>query len=412
MNKIIFRFFISLILSINLFASNSEPIEKLISSLSSEGFENIKIDIQESKLFLSYENRVYRFEIDGLLKVLSIIDKALTDEKIENINIVIQNKNVPIVFVNVDRQLLKRYMNKEIDSGVFVDNMEINFSAVEVWKKFENIKSYNSSHIKFDFILKPTYKFEFGLYSDPVRYQLNIAPAMEVNLWKGMTALYELTIPIHNDLLPREDTVRTTMIVFNQTMRLSNFFFASASLGLFTQNRYGADIDVRNYFLNGDLSVAVNVGYTGYASFSGFKLYYSNPYLWTGSCNVEYRFQEYDLTVGVMAGRFLIGDNTLRVDINRDFGEVQIGFFVLRSGSGISNGGINVSVPFFPSKHLKPKFIRLRTNESLAYSYLLKTNTDDLIGLRYNTGFRVNEFIERLNPGYVKNYFKNRIKNN
>lgn len=410
MFNIIYRYLLSLIiLTTNVFAGLTEIKEKLTSSLSSEGFENIRVSFQNSDLFLTYENRLYRFEIDGLFKVFEIIDSSLTNEEIDKIVVVIQNKQIPVVRVCVKNKILSSYMDKEISRKEFADNLETSFDVKKEWSKFENVEATNSSKLKFDLIFKPTYKFEFGLYSKPVRYQLNIAPSLEFSLWKGMSAQYEMTIPLHNDLLPREDTVRTSLAVFNQSFRFTNSFIVSASLGYFTQNRYGLDLDARNYFLNGDLSVALNIGYTGYASFSGLRLYYSDLYLWTGSCGIEYRIQKYDLTLGITAGKFLLGDNTIRVDINRDFGEVQIGFFALRSDEGISNGGINLSIPFLPSKHLKPNFIRLKTNESLAYSYLLKTNTDDLIGLRYNTGYRTSDFIERLNPGFIKNYFLNRL---
>lgn len=412
MNKLLFCFSVYLIFSVNLQANNSEIKEKIVSSLISEGFENIRIDISDSRLILAYENRLYRFEIDGLQKVFEILNSSIKNDIIEQIIIVIQNKKIPLIKINLLNKNLVSYMNKEIDSEEFAENLKISTDVYDVWSEINKKENVNSSNMKFDLILNPTYKFEFGLFSDPVKYQLNIAPSIEFSLWKGMTALYELTIPIHNDLLPREDSIRTSIFVVNQTIRFSNSFFISASLGYFTQNRYGIDLDLKNYFLNGDLSLGFNLGYTGYASFSGTKLFYSDPYLWTASGNIEYRIQEYDLTLGLMAGKFLLGDNTIRVDINRDFGEVQIGFFALKSSNGVSNGGINIIIPFFPSKHFKPNIIRLRTAEYLPYSYLVKTNTDDLIGLRYNTGFRIIDFNEKLNPGFVKNYFQNRIQNN
>lgn len=378
----------------------------------SEGFENIKIDISDSRLILAYENRLYRFEIDGLQKVLEILNSSVKNEIIEQIIIVIQNKKIPLVKINLSKKKLTLYMDKVIDFKEFAESLDISTDVYDILTEINKEENVNSSNLKFDLILKPTYKFEFGLYSDPVKYQLNIAPSLEFSLWEGMTTFYELTLPIHNDLLPREDSIRTSMFVVNQTIRFSNSFFMSASLGYFTHNRYGFDLDLKNYFLNGDLSIGFNLGYTGYASFSGAKLFYSDPYLWTGSGNIEYRIQEYDLTIGLMAGKFLLGDNTVRVDINRDFGEVQIGFFALRSSNGLSNGGINIIIPFIPSKHLKPNFVRLKTVDYLPYSYLVKTNTDDLIGLRYNTGFRIIDFNEKLNPGFVKNYFHNRIQNN
>ena len=101
-----------------------------------------------------------------------------------------------------------------------------------------------------------------------------------------------------------------------------------------------------------------------------------------------------------------MGDNSIRFDINREFGEVEIGFFAVRSKSGVSNGGINISIPIFPSKYWKPDFLRVRPAEYFTWSYLVRSNTPDLIGLRYNTGNRLNIFMKKLIPSFIKNSFR------
>ena len=45
-----------------------------------------------------------------------------------------------------------------------------------------------------------------------------------------------------------------------------------------------------------------------------------------GSLSCEYRVTKYDLTLGLTAGKFLMGDESIRFDINREFGEIEIGF--------------------------------------------------------------------------------------
>jgi hypothetical protein len=376
--------------------------------ISEAGFENVSVVGVGDHLFIAYENRLFRFEVEALNEFLQLIAPHV--ENYQKINIIIKNKNIPVVLVSMNKNDLIDWQKKVINNAEFAELIDIKFDNLRDSENvFENSGVINSSNMKFDLVVKPTYKFQFGIFSDPVLYQLNITPHIEFGLWKGMTGLYELTIPLHNDFTTREDSVRTSMIVLNQTFRLSDSYFLSGTIGYFTQNRYGFDLDTRGYFLNGDLSVGLNVGYTGYASFSTRRFYYSDLYLWTISANIDYRITEYDLTVGLTAGKFLLNDNTIRVDIYREFGEIQVGFFAMRSTGGISNGGISVSIPFFPSKYWKPDLFRLRTTENLRFTYKVKTDIDDLIGLQYETGFRVNSFIERLNPGFIKNYLSKRL---
>jgi hypothetical protein len=388
--------------------SQNENEVALAEIISGAGFENVSVAGAGDHLFVAYENRLFRFEVEALSEFLILIAPHI--ENYRQITILIKNKNIPVVQISINKNDLIDWQKKVINNAEFAELIDIKFDdLVNSENIFNGLETYNSSDLKFDFVFKPTYKIQFGIFSNPLLYQLNLTPHIEFGLWKGMTGLYELTIPLHNDFTPREDSVRTSMIVVNQTLRLSENYFLSGTVGYFTQNRYGLDLDTRGYFLNGDLSVGLNVGYTGYASFSTKRFYYSDLYLWTVSANIDYRITEYDLTVGLTAGKFLMNDNTIRVDINREFGEIQVGFFAMRSTNGVSNGGISVSIPFFPSKYWKPGLIRLRTAENLRFTYKVKTDIDDLIGLQYETGFRVNSFIERLNPGFIKNYLSKRL---
>lgn len=382
---------------------NESRISKLISDA---GFENVRVKSVEEKLFIEFENRRYRFEVTAFYELFKIIKNDLSNYS--SLILSIKNKNISLIEINVNKDDLLDWLESRITNSEFSELMDIRFNtSKEVQQIFDSSEISNSSNFKFDLVLKPTYRFQFGIFSKPVLYQFNFSPHIEFSLWKGMTGLYEITIPLHNDFSPREDSVRTSMAVINQTFRLSDSHFLSTSIGYFTFDRYGVDVDSRWYFMNGDLSLGFNIGYTGYASFTMHNIYYSDLYLWTGSADLSYRIPEYDLTLGISAGRYLSKDNTFRFDIYRDFGEIQIGFFAMRSTNGISNGGFSFSIPLPPSKHLKPGLVRIRTTDILAYTY--KVKIADLIGLQYETGFRTNSFIEKLNPGFIKNFINYRI---
>lgn len=388
----------------NLLAQDFGVKQNLITELIKNGFENIRVKTVEEKIIVAYENRVYRFDVDAVKEVLKMVVPLLTEQK--KIILIPENRKIPLVIIEVSVTDCIDYLSSAISGTEFAEKLKIIFETDTEWQDLKNETEFNSSNLKFDLTIKPTIAAQFGVYTDPVMWQLNLVPGIRTSFWNGMSFNYELIVPIHNDLLPMDDSVRTGLAVINQTLRLPNSFFVSSTIGFFSNNRYGFDIEAKKYFSNGDINIGVNLGCTSFAYFVGKRFNYSDQFMWTGGVNLDYRIPQYDLTFGISSGKFLMGDESIRFDINREFGEIEIGFFAIRSSNGISNGGINISIPIFPSKYWKPSFIRVRTEENFGWGYIVRSNLPDLIGLRYNTGNRINNFIKKLNPEFIKNNFR------
>ena len=385
---------------------NSTIKENLLRKLINNGFENIRVKVDEQTVIIAYENRVYRFDVEAIKEVLKIVVPELNDQ--QKIILIPENRKIPIVSVETLVTDCKNYIDSKITGKEFAENLKIDFDTDKIYSELQEVEIENSSSFRFDIAVRPQLNFEFGPYTKPVISQINIVPELKTSWWKGMNFNYELIVPVVNEFGTRGDSVRPGIVTMNQVIRFPNNYFVSSSAGFFTQNRYGFDLEVKKYTLNGDLNFGLNFGLTSIASFTGMtRLYYYDAFTWTGSLSCEYRVSKYNLTLGLTAGKFLLGDKSIRFDINREFGEIEIGFFAIRSRDGISNGGINISIPLFPSHYWKPGFVRLRTNENFFLSYLVKSNTDQLIGLRYNTGNRLGFFNKKLNPGFIKNYFSN-----
>lgn len=377
---------------------------KIITRLAENGFENIAVKITADRIIIAFENRVYRFEPDALKEVIRIVEPALKEN--QSLLLLPKNRNIPVAAVEARCVDCKNFVSGAITSAEFGKTLNIIAVTEDAEAELKDESEQNSSFFRFDFVLKPSLSFEFGPYTDPIMYQANILPEIRTTLWKGMSLSYEIVVPVKNDFGARYDSVRTGTAVLNQTLGFGNSFYVSSSAGIFTQNRWGADLEARKYFLNGDLSIGANLGYTGFVSFSGFsKVYYSQNYIFTGSVSAGYRIEEYDLSLILSAGKFLNGDKSVRFDISREFGETEIGFFAIRSSEGVSNGGVSISIPLFPSKSFNPGVFRLTGGDYYNTSYIVKSNTNDLIGLRYNTHSRLSSFIKKLNPAFIKNNF-------
>lgn len=378
--------------------------EAIIREMVKNGFENVIVKVSEARVLIAYENRVFRFDVEALREIVKIAAPVIANNQL--LVMVPKNRNIPIAVIEISGAECKKYASGKLLPTDFGKMLNISFNTDSINDELKDIVWENSSFARFDIALKPGLKFEFGPYSEPVRYQLNLLPEVRTSLWKGMSLSYEFVVPVKNDFNARYDSVRTGVVVLNQTLRLENSLFVSSSVGIFTQDRYGADIEARKYFLNGDLSVGANAGYTSSVSFSGFeRIHYSKDFILTGSVGVEYRIENFDLTVGVSAGKYLNADKSIRFDINREFGETEIGFFALRSNDGINNGGISISIPLFPSREFNPGLIRVTSGENFNTSYIVKSNPRDLIGLRYNTRNRIDSFVKKLNPSFIKNNF-------
>jgi len=232
-----------------------------------------------------------------------------------------------------------------------------------------------------------------------VESQINLAPEINTSLWKGMSLSVQLIIPLQNELGKEGDNLRPGLLTINQTLRLPHNAFVSATMGYFTQHRYGTDLKIKKYFANSKWSLGVNLGYTGYTSYLKGVWHYSDISLLTRFFNAEYRFSQFDLSLSATCGKFLYGDKGWRFDILRQFSEVDIGFFLLKTETG-SNAGFNFSIPIFPPRYLPTGRIRISPAKEFSWEYRYKGLPKD--GIQYKTGYRIDEFMKRLNPGYNK----------
>ncbi len=376
--------------------------------LTGEGFESVRVITGEKNVIVSYENRIFRFDVDAVKNVIELTVPYLNDN--QKIILVPLNRKIPIIVLEIEVKDCKNYLEGFINGDEFSEKMKIDFNTDEINEQLEKLEIENSSSYKLDVVVKPSLNLQFGPFTQPVLYQLNVVPDFKISLWEGMSLNYEMIVPVKNEFGSRQDSVRPGIVAFNQTLRFPEDIFISTSAGVFTQERYGWDIEARKYFFNGNMSIGINYGLTSYISYSGLaKFFYSKVFTWTGNVHFEYRYPDYDLTFGLSGGRYLYGDNTIRFDINREFGEVEIGFFALKSDKGVTNGGIKFSFPLFPSRNMKPGLARISVAEQFERSYLVRSNIDDLIGLRYNTGSRLENFTKRMNPLFVKRIFKYRL---
>jgi hypothetical protein len=359
--------------------------DNLKDDLIENGFENVSVILADRRAILTYENRMYRDEIRAAKEVMALLAPQVEGK--ESITLIPQNRKIPLVVITIPAD---EKLASAIDVSLDVDS---------IWGKIQCTQKANSSSYKFDIVVHPQFKAQFGDHDDPVESQINLAPEIKMTLWKGMSLSAQLIIPLQNELGGDGDYWRPGLLTINQTFRLPRNTFVSATMGYFTQHRYGTDLEIKKYFANGRWLIGANVGYTGYDSYLKGVWYYAGLDVLTAFFNAEYRVAQYDLSLRATYGKFLYGDRGWRFDILRQFGEVEIGFFALKTERG-HNGGFNFSIPIFPPKYLPTGPGRISPAKAFPWEYRYKGLPND--GIQYKTGNSIDEFIKRLNPDYIK----------
>jgi len=375
------------------------------------GFENVAVVLEDRHVIVTYENRIYRHEIRAAQEVMALLASLLKEGM--KITLIPQNRKIPLVAISLSPDDYPALANGKASHSNFFSRPEVSLDVDPVWKKVRALPKANSSSWKFDLVVHPQVKAQFGKRSDPVESQINLAPELNVLLWKGMSISAQWIIPLQNQLVEEGgpaslqnqhrkegNFTRPGLLTLNQIFRAPKNTVISATLGYFTQHRYGADTEIKKHFFNGRASLGANLGYTGYAAYLKGVWSYSTIDLITALVNAECRLSRFDLSLRATYGKFLERDKGWRIDIRRQFSETDIGFFVSNTGAG-TNGGFNFSLPIFPSKHLPPGPIRARTASYFPWEYRYWGDLDS--ATRYNTGNPIEAFMKRLNPDYIKN---------
>ncbi|MBN1894326.1 YjbH domain-containing protein [bacterium] len=377
-------------------------VESVRDALIRLGFENVAAYEDSADLAVTYENRIYRYEIKAVREIFKLVPEFQLDGK--RLILIPQKRGIPVAAIVVDpdrgAQIYRaEYMQEKKNRA----KIEVNMDVEPYWKRLDRMKPGNSSFMKIDFYIHPQFKAQLGNFRDAVQSQINLAPAVSTSLWKGMRFSVQWIFPLQNDLGPEGDDGRPGFVTLNQTLRLPFRSFLSGSLGYFSQNRYGVDLEIKKFWCNGQIAAAADLGYTGFAQYYQNGWYYSDPGWWTYFFSVEARSAVYDFTARLTCGKFIYRDSGFRLDVLRQFGEIAVGFFALKTGEG-TNGGFSFNIPLFPSKRGYPRRFRVSPAVGIPFSYRYKGLPQ--YGLQYSTSNGLDEFLENLNPDFIGNQLR------
>ncbi len=382
--------------------------DQFVKYLIKEGFENVGVKQVKNDVYVFYENRLYRWEIDGLSKILNEAANLFPDSA--TLHIVPLHYSVPVTVIKTKVSEYKKTLANQTGNynAQNVFDVALDIDSLNLIRR--EIKPQNKSTGKIDLIFLPGFRVQFGNFDNPVEWQLSISPILQTSLWKGNLLTAQIFIPLHNSLQQSfEGNTWLETATINQLFRLPENVFVNFSSGLFSfrnkinsyadYKRYGFVSDIRKYFLNGRFCAGGYMGLTGYITYSSGYFSYWPLEKFNFAFYGEYRNPTYDFTTRLTAGKFLYDDYAVRFDLLRQFKELNLGLFIIKSEFG-TVGGFNFIVPISPKKSFKPSFFRV----SLAkyFNWEFRESTVDPSAATLNTNYDWNETSRNLNPDFTK----------
>jgi hypothetical protein len=119
--------------------------------------------------------------------------------------------------------------------------------------------------------------------------------------------------------------------------------------------------------------------------------------------DVAYRIPQVDLTFKVSGGQYMYQDRGMRVDIIRQLGNVEVGFFATKTTNG-GTGGFNFAIPIPPGRIAQGQRLRVRSTEEFRWEY--NYSRGYRIGSRYRVGYQLDALLRQYHSSYLQNQYR------
>ncbi len=377
--------------------------EELTDSMVSAGFENVMVAYSASgSVEIRYENRIERWELAALGRAASRVlpflgpDGALSLTPLTR-GVATQTMTAPI-------EAWRQFLAGDLDAAAF--RRVLMLSGAGPWPPSASIEEsvrrpLNASYRRIDLALRPLFQLQLGIADDPFETGFWVAPELTVSPARSLLLTLQARIELQDDLDDFNAPIEPTRNTLSWNSRLPGGIEVAASGGIFPENRYGFVAEAGRFLdQDGLLEARVGGDWSGFIKFlDAGTVSYSEIAAWSGVGTLIGRLPGRDIEVSLAAGHFLSGDEGIRIDAMRRFGEVDLGFFGISTNAG-EVGGFRFSVPL-PARHQsRPAAIRATTVPSFPFEY-----REDVaaIGQRVRAYDTIDRFRHGLTPTYVRN---------
>ncbi|WP_460984213.1 YjbH domain-containing protein [Spirosoma fluminis] len=340
-------------------------------------FENLSVDSAQHSV--SFEQRLYRNPMVGLRKLAELVSAKGINEFTP------LYQGVPIARYRLSSQLSTSLLAK---------------AERRAWAKAHR---FDSRTYKFDFRLQPEFMAQFGFREQTVESKTNLLLQSQLFLNRGLVLNWGVLLPIVNKLDNQDLNVRPAPTFLNQFLALGGANFMGLSAGLFYNDQYGLNVQYRHADLTKNWSFGVETGLTGFYFFPANGLYYEAPDQLLLLADAAYRIPRRDITVKLSGGQYMYHDRGVRLDLIRQLGNVEVGFYALKTSNG-GTGGFNFAIPIAPGRIVQTQRFRVRSTEEFRWEY--NYSRGYRIGTRYRTGNQLDALLRQYHNSYLQNQYR------
>ncbi|MEI6143530.1 MAG: YjbH domain-containing protein [Mariniphaga sp.] len=374
-----------------------DQVSDIYQRLDKIGFENIRLKTLGNTLVLSYENNLYRNRTGALKEILDQLSKSGYD----SLKVITLVNDMPLVVSQVKVSDWKKYASGQMTVAEMSHRFKLSYNTDDSWKPLNDSSVHNPHFKKVALVFYPQF-LQMNIRTDQLyELQLNIAPALEVSLWRGMKFTGQVILPLYSDKWYGKEgkKIRAGFVTLSQEFRLPGSILGRTVIGKFNAGRYGSDMSLTHYLMRGQSYVKINAGVTGEYQYYEGGWFRNNINTLTYSIKSGYYWKPNNIQIDVSANRYINSDFGMRGDFTRYWGETAIGLFAMMGINGKYYGGFHFVFAIGPKHRKNYRSLQIQSPDYFDWEY--NTSTDGVFGQYYETRPNENRVEHFYNPNFI-----------
>ena len=368
-------------------------LASIVGSLEQRGFSNIRASESPDRVVLALECDSYKIPSEGFAVACALVRDILGDDG-RVIKIIGLNIGVPEVTMTYDPGRGAWSTTRRLDDS---------------WDEVRSQPKVASSVGKTDILIYPQVSLKNLIINQVYQSLWQLSPALEVSLWPGMKFTYQLKLPIYNDGYGQlEDKIHPGMISLSQRFRDPWHLNINGklTLGYFSNNRYGAALEMEYWFPDERFWVDTQLAYLGNSYWDGFIFRYDRNMYFRWNVAFNCYIPMIDTQFILRAQRFLLGDIGLKYEMIRHFTRCSVGLYAEKSLHADMNVGFRFQISLPPYRHARNGYRpRVSLSRQMGMSY--NANNEQYYYKEFRTEASDNIMSRNyFNPCYINSYLQ------
>ena len=368
-------------------------LASIVGSLEQRGFSNIRASESPERVVLALECDSYKIPSEGFAVACALVRDILGDDG-RVIKIIGLNIGVPEVTMTYDPGRGAWSTTRRLDDS---------------WDEVRSQPKVASSVGKTDILIYPQVSLKNLIINQVYQSLWQLYPALEVSLWPGMKFTYQLKLPIYNDGYGQlEDKIHPGMISLSQRFRDPWHLNINGklTLGYFSNNRYGAALEMEYWFPDERFWVDTQLAYLGNSYWDGFIFRYDRNMYFRWNVAFNCYIPMIDTQFILRAQRFLLGDIGLKYEMIRHFNRCSVGLYAEKSLHADMNVGFRFQISLPPYRHARNGYRpRVSLSRQMGMSY--NANNEQYYYKEFRTEASDNIMSRNyFNPCYINSYLQ------